>query len=136
MTQAYLVKTANGYLPATDNDFEALRRVKLGGLVRVQAKFPRNYENHKRYFAFIDAIFAMQDHFADPEIMRKWLEMRAGHFDTIVQPNGNTLFIPKSIAFDKMPENEFRALFDKCISVAVEQLELDENAIMQALEFV
>ena len=76
---------------------------KAGDVIRADIKISRNYENHKRFFSFLSATYDMQEHFEQPEAYRKWLTMKAGYFDTIVAPNGNTIFMPQSIAFDAMP---------------------------------
>jgi len=75
----------------------------------------RNAGNHRRYFAFIKIAFDMQSHFENRELMRKYLQMRAGHYDSMLTPKGETMYIPKSISWDKLKEAEFRQLFKEVI---------------------
>lgn len=81
----------------------------------IQVHMDRNAENHKRFFAFLNTAFAMQDFFDNKEVFRKYIQMKAGHFETMVTPRGDTLFIPKSIQWSKLKEPKFRVLFKACI---------------------
>ena len=130
--ESVLLKTASGFVAQDDG----MDEIKIGEAIRVTWKRSRNPGNHRRFFAFLEAVFDMQEHFDDKEVLRKWLLMKAGYFDTAVAPNGYTLFLPKSMAWDAMEETVFRKAFDKMLSVAVRELGLDEQAINQVLEFV
>lgn len=57
-----------------------------GALVKVEYIEKRNYENHKRFFAFARDTFDMQDQFDNKEIWRKHLLMLAGYYDQVVVP--------------------------------------------------
>ena len=94
--------------------------MKQGQAMKIKYSLPRNYGNHKRFFAFIKIAFGIQDHFQNIEHFRHYIEMKAGAFSEVEAPNGYKLYLPKSIAFDKMDETEFRELFDKCIDAFVE----------------
>jgi len=129
--ETVLLKTATGFIPQDD----AMDRIKIGEGVRVKWSKSRNPGNHRRFFAFIRAVFDMQEHFEDPEMLRKWLLMKAGFVDTAVAPNGTVMFLPRSMAWDKMEEPEFQEAFDKMLTVAVQDLGLDADLINQVLEF-
>lgn len=113
------VRTLSELVP---EDAEEFARVPKGARVMVEYVQKRNYENHKRFFAFIKLTFDMQDHFDDADVYRRWLQMKAGYFQTVVTPKGETIFLPDSIKFEKMDETEFRRLFEKCITVFVREL--------------
>lgn len=113
------IKTQAGYSPE-DSDEDI--KIPFGERVMVEYTKGRDYVNHKRFFAFIKQTFAMQEFYDDMDIYRKWLTMKAGYFDTAVTPAGVTLFLPQSIAFEKMEESEFRELFSKCINVFIKEL--------------
>ena len=129
---------------------------------------PRSLEQHKRYFALINAAYAqwpeMHDFKPDNvDHLRRWLQCKAGYYETRsfqlpetdnpatmarmmefaealleTQPGtrfgrwiGSTLavFIPKSIAFEKLPHKDACRLFDDvagfiedAIGVPAEQL--------------
>lgn len=115
----------DGVLVAVDNDSaEKLSSLGLDTIVKCSCKKNRNYENHKRFFKFIQIAFEMQSHFDNVEHFRKWLIMKSGYYETIVAPNGNTIFLPQSVAFEKIEEEEFKILFKKCVATMVKEFSL------------
>ncbi len=129
--ESVLLKSPTGFIPQDD----AMDSIKIGEGVRVKWSKSRNPGNHGRFFAFRNTVFDMQENFDNPEMLRKWMLMKAGYVDTAVAPNGVTLFLPQSMAWDQMDEDEFRPAFDKMITVAVQDLGLDADLINQVLEF-
>lgn len=128
-----------GYaLRATDEEAcNYLDKIHQDEMVLCDVKRSRNYENHKRFFKFIAIAFDMQDHFTEIEAFRRWLQMEAGYFSTIVCPNGDVRFVADSIAFDRMDEPEFQKLFSAAIDVFLRELGagLDEVKLMQIIHF-
>lgn len=113
--EIYLQKSYGVLAPADEQAEETIKAMKFGQVVKVNYSFPRNYENHKRFFAFIKTTFEMQDWFDNIHHYRKWIVMKSGSYTTIVAPNGYTIFDADSIAFHKMNEAEFRQMFSDCI---------------------
>ena len=124
-------------MPHDDETRKYILRRKPGQIIRAEIKQSRNYENHKRFFSFINTTFHMQDHFDEQEAYRYWLTLKCGYFDTIVAPNGITMFKARSIAFDSMQEDEFRKLFSAAIDVFLKELGngLTESQVMAAIEY-
>ena len=73
---------------------------------------PRSGPFHRRHMAIIAALFEAQEQFADFDIFRKWLEVGASHCDFAPGPKGQMCAIPRSIAYDKLGEPEFRELHE------------------------
>ena len=130
------LKTASGFAPVDEAGINAHAAMGFGDLCKGEYKITRNYRNLQRYFAFINATFDMQEHFDNKAHWRTWLQMRAGHYDSVVTPNGKALYIPRSIDFDKLDEIEFRQVFSECIDAALSVLNgVDENEIMRIVGF-
>ena len=129
------IKTRTGLMPTSEDDYT---KIQFGEEVMIEWSKKRNPSNHRRFFKFIGLAFDLQDFYEDKEIFRKWLTMRAGYFDAMVQPNKNTLFIPKSIAFEKMGEPEFAELFGRCVDVFIDNLcrDLNRDDFMRVLDYV
>ena len=87
----------------------------FSGEVMVEIHKNRNPGNHRRYFAFLKTSFDMQDHYEDPEVWRKVLQLMAGFFDEVVGDKGNLIYLPRSIEWSKLDELEFRDLFGRGI---------------------
>jgi len=118
--EAVLKKTPNGLIPDYTEAKELFDKIPDGSYALVKYVKKRNYENHKRFFKFIDAAFDNQDFYDEKEPLRKALIMLAGWYDELIIINKagepETHYIPKSISFDQMDEIEFRDLFTKCIT--------------------
>ena len=138
MPGAWLAMTPSGGLvPADESSREAVAKIGQGEIIKTSFRKSRNYENHKRFFAFINTTFDMQEHFTEFESYRRWLVMKAGRFTACVAPNGNTMFFPESIAFDQMDEDQFQSLFSDCINVFLRELGkgMTEDELMRVIEF-
>jgi len=124
-------------IPHDNETKEYIGRREVGQIISADIKMARNYGNHRRYFSFINATFGMQDHFEEIEAYRYWLTMKCGFFDTIIAPNGTTMFKPKSIAFDSMDEDEFKRVFSESINVFLKYFggDLTENDVLQAISY-
>lgn len=98
----------------------------------------RSAGNHRRYFAFIAQAFDMQEHFDNPDIFRKYLELKAGHYDMVVSPaNGDTAYWPRSISWEKLDEDEFKRLFSEVVNAFMKVYghSLDERQINQMMSY-
>ncbi len=139
MPEADLIKTDNGFKPVTEDSRKSINRVSDGEVIHVQFRKYRNYENHKRFFAFVRATFDMQEHFEEPEHYRRWLIMKAGYYSTCVAPNGNTMFFADSISFETLDDEEkFKKLFSACIDVFLREFGngMTENELLRVVDFV
>ena len=77
----------------------------------------RSAGNHRRYFAFINTAFDMQDTYESKEVFRKYVEMLAGHFDTVISARtGEAMYWPKSISWEKLDEEQFKKLFNEVVN--------------------
>lgn len=119
MPEIHVQKHFGTLAPADEQAEEIIKGMKHGQVMRLKYSFPRNYENHKRFFAFIKTTFDMQEFFDNIHHYRKWLVMKSGHYVTIQTPNGKTIFDADSIAFEKMDETEFRQVFSDCIDAFI-----------------
>lgn len=144
--KALFRKRLGAIFPENEEALKLLNSMNDGELCEVSYSKKRNYENHKRFFAFIDVAFDNQDFYDDKEVLRKAIEIEAGHFEIIITPlpewgewilkylkkylGGThtnrviakleeaitTKIVAKSIDFTSMDEVEFRELFQKCIT--------------------
>lgn len=138
MPEVWLAKTPSGALVPVDEDSEKpISRIGDGEVIHVSFKKSRNYGNHKRFFIFINATYDMQEHFETKKNYRNWMTMKAGWYETCVAPNGNVMFLPKSISFDEMDEDEFKELFSSCVDVFLKELGkgITENQLLQVINF-
>ena len=137
MADIYLKKMNGVLVPADENAEEVIAKMKYGQAIKLKYRFPRNYENHKRFFAFIKVTHDIQDHFDNIKHYRKWIVMKSGHYTIITAPNGYQIFDADSIAFDKMDEATFQGMFSDCVgaflSVWGDRISRDE--LLRIVEF-
>jgi len=112
-----LIKQTGGrFLPCTDNDMESLTKLKNGQSYSFEVKQIRNYYFHRKYFALISCTWDClndeeKEFFHSPEILRKTIEIAAGHCERIYSLKDNDFRdIPKSISFASMDNTEFQSL--------------------------
>ncbi len=140
MTELYLRRAANSTCSLLPSDVIAekyINQLNPNQIVKIKISVPRNYENHKRFFSFLNTTFEMQSHFETPEHYRRWLVMKAGYYSTCVAPNGNTMFFADSISFDKMDETTFRELFSECINIFLKNLgkDMTKDDLMKVIAY-
>lgn len=118
-----LVNTTSGFVCETDDDARKKRRLKLGSVYEVTIKESRNPRFHRKYMAMLSLAWEYlpelyQVKFGDRENFRYLSEIRAGFCDLIFDPVSNmATFKAKSIAFDKMSEDEFEKLYNAVLNV-------------------
>ncbi len=124
-------------IPHNQETLNWMSKRKPGQVISANIKEVRNYENHKRFFSFINTTFDMQEHFDNVKIYRKWITMKAGYFDTIVTPKGDTLFIAQSLSFADMDEDKFKELFSTAIDVFLKELGngIIESDLMRVIDY-
>ena len=89
------------------------------GEIMADLKKNRNPGNHRRYMAFIKQTFDMQDDLDNIMTWRKYMQMKAGHYEAVVAPNGHTMYWPRTINWDEMEEIEFKHLFNDIINAFI-----------------
>lgn len=119
-----LLNTAGGLVPCDDNDYEEKRKLKVGQIYKATIKLNRNYRLHRKYFALINCAWAYQAErqtaffHESVDVFRKTVEVAAGHCERVYSiARKEWIDVPKSIAFDKMDEAEFRDLYERVKNV-------------------
>lgn len=116
MSKIIVVKDETGHLAGLGEKNErAYNRFKRrvtemehGETIEFGVEFPRSPGFHKLYFVMLHSLFEIQEQFADEDHLRAWLTVGAGYCDLVPGPRGRMVAMPKSIAFHRMDEVEFR----------------------------
>ena len=136
-----LEKMGTFFQPTDKSQFELMAQIPSGKEFIVDINLNRNPANHRRYFAFINMAFDMQETFDNKENLRHYLQMRAGHYDTYITHKGKTMYQPRSISWEKLGELEFKQLFSECINAFLafyaetHEVPLSEDEFMKILYF-
>ena len=128
----FLTRTLAGLVPSDEEAKQAVRRWKIGETLKCSVRKPRDYVNHKRYFALLNLTFENQDKYTSFEHFRKAVQIAAGHVDELITLEGEITFLPKSIAYDALDEMEFSKVFGETMRVCAKilgDLDLEELRI-------
>lgn len=120
--EVLLEKQANGSLrPADGAAWDRLRKIASGTKMVVDIKDPRRRsgQQHRFFFALAHLLFENQSTYADFEEFRARLLVHLGYFEPIKTQEGDTIALPKSLKFGKMPADEFSTLTDAILNFAV-----------------
>lgn len=53
--EIHLVRTSTGLRPYSDDDYEEMKKIKVGAIVKANIVRPRNVKFHRKFFALIRA---------------------------------------------------------------------------------
>jgi len=115
-----LLRTKDGFTPIDDKSVSVAKKIKIGSEIFTEYKPKRNYKNHKRFFSMLQGIVHNSEHYKNIDNLLSMLKLKVGYFDIVVSHKGEQLYIPKSIDFSTMPEDEFQSFFSDCIDVLLE----------------
>ena len=110
-----LVKLNGALYPSLDTDAEQLAKIKQGQVVCYEIKRPRNGGFHRKYFALLGIVVDNCDY--NLEQLLHIIKLKLGHFEQIINTNGKVIYIPKSISFAKMDQDQFEEFYSKTINV-------------------
>lgn len=140
MPELIMIRQPAGTLaPATDEDADALRKIKTGAAVRVEVKQIRNYKFLQKWFTLAKYAFDIWSETVPPQEykgqpvkpsfdrFRKDLIILGGRFDAVYNARGEVRVEAKSISFANMSEDEFEGLYSDTIDVILNKILNDSS---------
>lgn len=112
-----LKNTAEGLKPMFDDDYEAKRKLKIGGVYKAEVRPARNYRFLRKYFAMINCAWDLltenqRNGLKGKDAFRKMVQMAAGHVEVIYSlKRKEYIEIPKSISFETLDEAAFEEVY-------------------------
>lgn len=118
----------------------AIEELEVGELFTFSVWFPRNPAFHKFHFAVMGALLEAQERYEELDDLRRYLYVGAGYADFLPAPGYigdiiervprmvqgilrkllvrelDMIAVPKSIAYDKIDDADFRVLHDKVVN--------------------
>ncbi len=128
-----LIKRDGKLLPADDESWQHMARLPNNVQVWAEVKRARNPKMHRLFFALVKIVWdnSPYERYPTMDAMRAAIQVSAGHRDEIHLPGGQLAYIPKSISFGSMSQDEFEIFYQNvcdCIArhflpgVTVEEL--------------
>lgn len=114
-----LVKTrARGVQPATEQDLQALQKVKYGDMLPVHIRRPRNGDHHRKFFALVNLIAENHHRLRTVEDVLVEIKVRVGHFAEHVTEDGEIVYVPRSISYEEMDQVAFATFYERALEAA------------------
>lgn len=122
MARHAFMRRGGTLVPTTPDAEQALRAVRDGREVMVALRPPRNIKHHRLLFAMLNFVIEHSDTFENKDLALIGLKIACGLVDPYIDPGtGKTFFVPRSIAFESMSQDEFNGFFDRACFVVAER---------------
>lgn len=119
--EIHLVRTSLGLQAYGDEDYEALKRIKPGAVVKARITQPRNVKFHRKFFALINAVWdclteSQRENLRSRDAFREQLLIVSGFSEPLYDINGEKFMErAKSISFSKMDEPAFNTVYNRVL---------------------
>ncbi len=119
--EIHLVRTSLGLQAYSDEDYEELKKIKVGSVVKAKIVQPRNVKFHRKFFSMINAAWdclteVQRFNLRSKDTFREQLLITSGFSEPLYDINGQKfLERAKSISFAKMDEPAFDKVYSKCL---------------------
>lgn len=117
--ELFLLNTASGLVPQYDSDYEEKKKLTIGKTYKAKITVPRNIKYHRKYFALLNLTLQNQDKYDTIDSLLIEIKLKTGHYELHVTTKGKPVYIPKSIAFNKMDEFAFQDFYSKSLDVVL-----------------
>ena len=121
MATLFLRRIGNALHPAAEGGEENTfaRTWKDGDLLLCEVKKPRSLPLHRKAFILLSVVYP-HTNYPSQEALRMAMTIGAGYVEPHINPmTGETVLVPRSWKFEKMTDDEFRALYNAMIGVAL-----------------
>lgn len=117
MSEVFLRKNLHSLEAIDEEGAAALRKLSHGDTVKVKITKPRNIKHHRLFWALVGIVFENQERYPSREALVAALKAATGHAELLPMPNGNMVYIPKSISFAAMDQTQFDKFFNDVCDV-------------------
>lgn len=134
MSVVHLRRVPQGFVPDTDEDWQACQRFKVGMVAKADVVNPRNLPFFRKWFALVKVGFGLWEEtgvvaiYKGEEIrpnfdrFRKDVTILAGYHHAVVNINGELRLEADSIAFGNMDEDTFQKLYNATLATIVQKV--------------
>lgn len=119
--EIHLVRTSTGLRPYSDDDYEEIKKIKVGTIVKANIVRPRNVKFHRKFFSLIRAAWdclteQQRINLRSIDTFREQLLITSGFSEPLYDLNGQRFLEKvKSISFAKMDEPAFNEVYSKVL---------------------
>jgi len=132
----HFVKSPAGFVPKSQAAREFHSKTKLGQVVELKGRRPRNPAHHRKLFALLGLLADNREEFANTDDALLGLKAVLGHgtWKKLHPKAEREVFVPDSIAFENMAQEEFEAFYEQAI-IAVRRwwLPVNDDELREAI---
>jgi len=120
MTMVQCEKSFGGLKPTDDDGYRIFGKIKDGQSVMADIKDMgrRSNRQHGFWFAIVTHMFMAQSYYATLTHYRQALLIKTGRCEKYPQKDGTDIIFADSIAWGKMPPDEFSGLVEDTLALA------------------
>ncbi|MDQ6988474.1 MAG: DUF1367 family protein [Mariprofundaceae bacterium] len=120
MADIFLTKIQGGqFVAASQQDYELTAAWKVGDVIKAKMSKPRNGWHHRKAWALVNFIFANQNIYNEINDLMVEIKLKTGHYEEHITTKGVMIYVPRSLAFSSMSQEDFNVWYDKLIDVAL-----------------
>ena len=117
--KGYFRKVQGGLVPDDDATVEQFQKLKMGDVVLVEYKRPRNIKFHRKFMALVNLVYDNQDKYHNLQDLLTEIKLQVGHYEEHITLGGKIVYQPKSISFASMEEDDFSQFYSKVMDVVL-----------------
>lgn len=111
------IRRGAALVPADFMADEWLSGLPEGHEISVTARRSRSPKNHRHFFAVLHFCFKHLEAYQSEDDLLDAVKLACGHTRPVQRDNGEVIWLPKSIDWDSMGEDEFKRFKDRAIYV-------------------
>lgn len=128
------LRRGNCLVPADFVAEEWLHSVPNGKEVLIDWRKPRHPENHRHFFAILRLAAEHLPDYPDTDSLLDALKIACGHTRPVMKADGEMIFLPKSINFASMGEEQFKHFKNRALWVLSRILGFDAVSLLPEIE--
>ncbi len=132
--EVFLLKTPIGLKAYSDIDADALKKIKIGEVVKAEITKPRNVKFHRKFMALMQLVFENQTQYAVFEDLLIEVKLKTGHYTEHITTNGVLIYVPKSISFASMDEYEFNDFYTKALNILGKLIKIETEDLRKQVD--
>jgi len=109
------IRRAGALVPADVHADEFLGSLKEGREVLLSARKARSVQQHRLFFGLLAKVVDNSEDFQTVEELLDAVKIATGHVERRMTLDGAVYLAPRSINFASMPQDKFRAFFDRAV---------------------
>lgn len=125
MAELMIQRTLGNTLKACyPSDVGKIQKLKVGEFYACKIVKPRNLKHHRKFFTLIRLVFqnlpeGMEAMFKSDKDVLNEFKLQTGHYTKHNTLGGKVTYIPSSISFAAMNQDDFDVFYDRCIDIAI-----------------